>query len=435
MKTTRQMILAVALSAAIAVSGISGETASAEVPGPPYMADATDPAATTLAHDLGISIEEARRRIGWQGPATQLGDELGLMLGERFGGLWFDKDGGGRVKVGIVFGADAQVVEHAQRLIDQWQLATVTDLVPVQTSYAQLERDSGWLGSLVQEANEGASKELASSTLVDHNRLRLKLRIPSGVALTPAQESAVDLARERLGDSLAIASWSGSVERQACTYREEKFVCDAPLRGGLTLYLENGTPWCTTAFYARSLSDNKPYIMTAGHCIFYGGSGFYKAWQPKTGIFHVIGQPHNYSFEGNDDYAIIRIDRPGVDAWNPKPWVYVHESSETVLDPDYYIKGTETSPPDTRVCISGSNLLIITSCGEVQEINWNGETGLARAEYCSDPGDSGAPIYSDHYARGIHAGVVAGHEDDCLNALFQGVSEAAAELNVYVVTV
>lgn len=403
---------------------------------PPYLADAADPAVTTLSHDLGISIEEARRRIGWQGPATQMGQELAPALGEYFGGLWFDKDGAGRVKVGIVIGADAQVVAQAQRLIDEWRLATVTDLVPTQTSYAQLERDSAWLGSLVQEANEGASKDLATSMLVERNQLKLRVRIPYGVALTPAQDAAVSLARDRLGDRLTTASWDGSIKRQACTYREEKFVCDAPLRAGLTLYLSNGTAWCTTAFYSRSLSDNKPYIMTAGHCIFYGGTGYYKAWQPKTGAFHVIGQPHsNWSFEGNDDYALIRIDRPGVDAWNPKPWVYVHESSTTVLDPDYYIRGTNTSPPDTRVCISGSNLVVITSCGEVQEINWNGQTGFALAEYCSDPGDSGAPIYSDHYARGIHHGIVTGHEDDCLYALFQGVTEAAAEMNVYVVTV
>jgi hypothetical protein len=48
---------------------------------PPYLAGATDPAVTTLASDLGISIREAQRRIGWQEPAMQLGEELRQALG------------------------------------------------------------------------------------------------------------------------------------------------------------------------------------------------------------------------------------------------------------------------------------------------------------------------------------------------------------------
>src|SRR5262245_8954346 len=56
----------------------------------PHLADADDPAVTTLAKDVGISIEEARIRIGWQDPAIQMGDELRTSLGEGFGGLWFD---------------------------------------------------------------------------------------------------------------------------------------------------------------------------------------------------------------------------------------------------------------------------------------------------------------------------------------------------------
>jgi hypothetical protein len=34
----------------------------------------------------------------------------------------------------------------------------------------------------------------------------------------------------------------------------------------------------------------------------------------------------------------------------------------------------------------------------------------------------------------IAAGTSAGHDGDCLNALFQGVNEAANELNVHVYT-
>src|SRR5512132_646841 len=74
------------------------QTGGAELP--PYLAEATDPAVTTLASDLGISVQEAQRRIGWQEPAMQLGEELRRALGDRFGGLWFEEGGGGRGRGG-----------------------------------------------------------------------------------------------------------------------------------------------------------------------------------------------------------------------------------------------------------------------------------------------------------------------------------------------
>jgi hypothetical protein len=181
------------------------------------------------------------------------------------------------------------------------------------------------------------------------------------------------------------------------------------------------------AFNARSNSDGKWYVLTAGHC---GGIGTeFRAYQPGTGNHHVIGDVHNRVYAPYDDYAIIRINN--VAGWDPENWVYVHASGDTVVDPDYYINGVSTSPVGTRVCISGSTSG--TDCGDVVEVDFGGAGGFAVAEYCSDYGDSGGAIYSAHKARGIHIGHVAG-TNDCLHAVFQGVTEAANELNVYVVT-
>jgi hypothetical protein len=164
--------------------------------------------------------------------------------------------------------------------------------------------------------------------------------------------------------------------------------------------------------------------MTAGHC---GDEGqHFLAFQPgRTGQYHPIGQVHNSVDIGNDDYAIIKIEN--VPGWDPRNWVYVHDTSDTVLDPEYYINATSTSPEGTRVCISGA--ASGTDCGRVLALNVGGQNGQARASYCSQSTDSGAPIYSDHKARGIHVG---GSPGNCQNALFQGVREAARELNVRV---
>jgi hypothetical protein len=93
------LLLAVTLAGQAAAVG-PGQVGAVDPP--PYLADASHPAVTTLASDRGISIEEAQRRIGWQEPAMELAGELEWALGDRYGDLWFDAAGSGRVKVGIV---------------------------------------------------------------------------------------------------------------------------------------------------------------------------------------------------------------------------------------------------------------------------------------------------------------------------------------------
>jgi streptogrisin C len=416
----RAAVTVFAVAAAL-VAVAAGPAAAAPEP---TLADAQDPAVTTLARDRGISVVEAQRRIGWQLEAAPLADELRAKLGEDFGGLWIDRQSG-RVKVGIVAAASGRASTAARQFADGRRLSAVTDLVTVQHGYAQLERDSAWLGEVIAAANRGGGAPLGSGLRVDQNRL--VLRLPPGATLNAMQRTAVDTVTSRLGSRVVVEHKSGGVERQVCGWSAGDFDCDAPLRGGVRLY-QGSTAWCSTAFNTRSNSDGLWYVMTAGHCGVAGTQ--FRAFQPSTGSFHTVGNVHNSSTAGNNDFAIVRINN--VSGWDPRNWVYVHASGDTSLDPDYTITGTASSPVGTRVCISGSTSG--TDCGDVVELNWDGANGLSRAEYCSDGGDSGGAIYSGHRARGIHVGVVAGHDGDCFNALFQVVSEAATALNVSVVT-
>jgi len=430
----RTVALSLAAVLGVVLAGVASptEATTATQPGPQsapsYLADAYDPAVTTLAKDLGLPIEEAQRRIGWQDPAIQLGNELRTALGERFGGLWLDEADGGRVKIGIVGGTLARATTQAQVSISRWGLGSVSDLVPVRHGYAQLERDSAWLGLAVSAANKTGGAELSSATQVDRNRL--VLRTPAGKTLTATQQATVETAKARLGSRLILQTWSGSVQRQACAWHNDGFNCDAPLRGGVDINTTDPKAGsrCTTAFNARSNSDGRWYVMTAGHCGAVGTE--FQAYQPRTGRYHVIGDVHNRRVADNDDYSIIRINN--VAGWNPRNWVYVHASSDTVRDPNYTIDGISTSPVGTRVCMTGS--VSGTDCGKVLEVNLGGAGGLARASYCAEPGDSGGAIYSGHKARGIHLGRLPGDAGSCVDSVFQGITEAANELNVHVVT-
>jgi streptogrisin C len=402
--------------------------------GPPYLADATDPAVTTLAADRHISIQEARRRIGWQEPAMQLGEELRRALGGRYGGLWFDEAGGGRVKVGLV-GADRS---GAAALIARRQLTAVTDLVAVQHSHADLEQAHAWLSEAIIKANPPAAKGrisgLASALLVDKNQVQLQL--PRGQALNAAQQAAVAAAKRRLGPRLAVGSWSGQTHTEECQWGTGLRIwdCDPPLRGGVGIVSFSGTTrsTCTAGFNVRSTSDFKWYVLTAGHC---GAKG--TTWEgqppnpPPNSWAVIIGKMHNSvnSPSSYNDYGII-ANEGQLSYWNPGPYVYVHPSPDTTPNVQYVIKGVGGSTKDLRVCVSGA--VSGTDCAPVKRTGWPVAGGYAVVDYCTTGGDSGGPVFSGNYARGIHVGAMRG-ATACHDRLYQGVAEATQQLRVSVV--
>jgi streptogrisin C len=409
---------------------------------PPYLADATDPAVTTLARDRRISIQEAQRRMGWQEPAMQLGEELRQALGGRYGGLWFDEAGGGRVKVGLV-GADSSA---AAALIAGRQLTAVTDLVAVQHGYADLEQAHAWLSEAIIKANPPAAKGrisgLASALLVDKNQVQLQL--PRGQALNAAQQAVVAAAKRRLGPRLAVGSWSGQIHTEACEWGLGNPIwdCDPPLRGGVGIVSFSGTSRsiCTAGFNVRSTSDFKWYVLTAGHC---GAKG--TTWEgqppnpPPNSWAAIIGKMHNSvnSSSSYNDYGII-ANESELSYWHPGPHVYVHLSPDTTANSLYPIKAVGGSTKDLRVCVSGAVSgtdcapVKATDCAPVKATGWPVAGGYAVVDYCTTGGDSGAPVFSGNYARGIHVGAMRGTAA-CRDRLYQGVAEATQQLHVSVV--
>jgi hypothetical protein len=364
----------------------------------------------------------------------QLSEELRQALGDRFGGLWFDEAGGGRVKVGLVGSAGGE----AAALIAARRLTAVTDLVPVRHSYAELEQAHAWLSEAVTKANprpaKGQISGLASALLIDKNQVQLQL--PRGQALNAAQQAAVAAAKRRLGPSLAVGAWSGQIHTEECQWGTGLRIwdCDPPLRGGVGIVSFSGTTrsTCTAGFNVRSTSDFKWYVLTAGHC---GAKG--TTWEgqppnpPPNSWAVTIGTMHNSvnSPSSYNDYGII-ANASQLSYWNPGPYVYVHPSPDTTPNVQYIIKGVGGSTKDLRVCVSGA--VSGTDCAPVKRTGWPVAGGYAVVDYCTTGGDSGGPVFSGNYARGIHVGAMRGAAA-CRDRLYQGVAEATQQLHVSVV--
>jgi streptogrisin C len=422
------VLAAVALLAASPAPRARGAPASG--PSVPLLA-ATDPAVVSLARERGISLKAAQTRMAWQQQAGPLSDELERALKDRFGGVWTDRVNG-RVQVATTAapGAAAQ----ARSIVARLGMGAVVDLVSVRHSYPYLYAVSDILGDDVLRANAGAPAPLVTGLATDRNAVVLIL--PKGRALTPSQQRFVANAQRTYGTAVVL-EWSATAytgHKHACYwFRYYGLGCDPPLRGGVFLDDPETPVWgdCTAGFIARSRSDNKPYLLTAGHC---GTATWYTKF--PNGSWHAIGTTWGTpKDDAEGDYQIITINNPGADGWAIRAWVYVSSSLDrdgvagTTYDPEYYISSDGGSKLEDRVCVTGSYGL--TSCGIVSLLNVTTPWGLkhtALTNYCSNPGDSGGPVYVGHVARGIHIGGGNG----CYPQYFQGIGAAENGLNVNV---
>jgi streptogrisin C len=146
---------------------------------------------------------------------------------------------------------------------------------------------------------------------------------------------------------------------------------------------------------------------------------------------HAIGPFHSKVFDSRGDAAIMQVLNPS--GWNARAWVFVTAGPDTGRNEAYTITGDSTSPVGTRVCATGATSAM-SDCGTVRAVgvcvtysNAGNVTvcGLGRASFAVRPGDSGAPVYSSHLARGLVSGATGDGQ-----ALYQGIRGAENLLNV-----
>jgi streptogrisin D len=179
--------------------------------------------------------------------------------------------------------------------------------------------------------------------------------------------------------------------------------------GGQAIY--RGGSRCSAGFNTRS-GSGRNYVLTAGHCTDLGGT-----WTTSGG--QTIGPVAASSFPGND-YGAIWISNPA--ALDPRGGVLHNGAFRDIT-------GASRVPVGSSACKTGSTTG--TTCGTVQAynvtVNYAEGTvrGLTRTNICTQPGDSGGPLYAGSLAQGITSGgTIGGCSQSGFRSFFQPVDEA-----------
>ena len=148
--------------------------------------DALTQDATSYAKAVGVSVEEAKRRLLLQGTIGKLNAILESNESETFGGLWIDNESPD-YKAIVAFTSDGEetVAPYAEEL----GLAEIVEVRTVDTSYADLRMIQANTTSLVEDE---LGIMVASSLTVQNNGLEIYVADPD------ALEKALKKAGKRL---------------------------------------------------------------------------------------------------------------------------------------------------------------------------------------------------------------------------------------------
>jgi Trypsin len=158
-------------------------------------------------------------------------------------------------------------------------------------------------------------------------------------------------------------------------------------------------------------------VLTAGHCTEISSS-----WNDGS---QPIGSTAASSFPGND-YGAISIDDPA--SLDPQGGVLANGGFQD-------ISSAGRVPVGSTVCKTGSTTG--TTCGTVLAydvtVNYAEGTvfGLTETDVCTQPGDSGGPLFAGSQAQGITSGgTIGGCSQGGFRSFFQPADEALSALGL-----
>lgn len=404
--------------------------------GEPFRAGSVDEAVLDeiSAHAIvekypGVTLDDARHQMSIQDDAARATRELSETIPRGAqAGFYIDRFQNGRL---VVLVTDDRSVGSVEGFGLPILVRTVA------RSSEELDAIAAQILSQV-----GDVPELTAFVDVASNSVRVEPYTSAGAA-APAM---VDRLVATYGDAVSVgATVSAPPVARAC-HPDHQF-CSPPLRGGVSvigspMHPSGGTDVCTSAFFVRSNADNRSFMLTAGHCVYWLTAR--RAKQYPAGIFE-IGDWYDVEYGPNVDAAIITIRNPP--GWDAHPWVLVRDSVHTNGDGGYDIDGvgyTANIPIDYLLCHTGA--VSGTSCGPLKAKSVPGRriTSGARVDISTCGGDSGGPFYKEHLGYGL---LNSGQDTFAINAnigmgntfstacgapsVYQGLGGALAAMNVH----
>lgn len=329
-----------------------------------------------FAESLGISFEEACRRLRVQrekGP---------LILGARsafpssFGGSWINHEQSGTIN--LAFTRDAvDPLSQLQHLIPSGASVEVVTV-------ARSERELDEIAFRVR--NDPLLMGMGEDVKYVDVRLDLN-RVIIGASSSRLPELQSHF--EDLGDSVGVEAFDVEVAATACTRTD----CDPPLRGGLRIEESGLSAYCTLGFMARNTLGNR-YAISAGH-----GSCPQKGeyWDHRN---QIIGGVTESMDSGSVDASRIGVSSTSV--FSPGDGYYIWHSDSAQLLQVHYVAIYGEYQPGDYVYKSGARTL--TKRGKIVSINSSAHynTEQIKVASCAYHGDSGAPVY-DYGGGAAHA--------------------------------
>lgn len=380
-----------------------------------------DPAVAYAQDRYGLTRAEAERRVELQPAVARLDRRLRELSPRTYAGAWIDQDNGGLVRL-LTTDADGtasrEAAAHglAEESVEQEVPYSAADLEAFQE---RLLRAARQLSEVVQVGGIETDRN-ALSVVVDPDS-----EVPPEVR---------DIERSHPGSLHVQRGKVRPVKEEACRYP----YCDPPLRGGVEVTkAANGKIYaCTVGFNVKSLSDSKPYILTAGHCLRNTASSTAAWWSKFADLNpHAVGPHHKYVYGATGYSGIVAISNPG--GWllsnTIANWGCCLNGYVTARNESYVVSGTGGSTIGMMLCYSGATSG--TGCGRVTQLGYtsvNGVGGLGVFDAdtpCEGPGDSGGPVFASGTAYGIVHGSTSAISGEC-QKLYQGITDALADMNV-----
>jgi streptogrisin D len=363
--------LAVAIAAALVSPSAQAARPAAQAAPSGWSATAVD----SVARSFGLTHAQAVQRLQEEASAQATAGKLTVALGTRAAGSFIDSASGGLVVNVLDAAAAAQV------------RASGATARMVSRSLASLDRIKASLDRLGAVAGTAWAVDIQSNAVV--------VSVPRGAA---AAATTALLARARsYGSAVRVDRTAGGVSTQA-------------FYGGQAIL--SGGSRCSAGFITRVPSSGNQYVVTAGHCTNIGTN-----WRTSSG--QTIGRTAASRFPG-DDFGAIRIANPT--ALQPRGGVL----NKGVFQD---ITGASRVPVNSTVCKTGSTTG--TTCGRVLRynttVNYPQGTvrGLTTTNVCTQPGDSGGPLFAGRQAQGVTSGGTVG---SCSQAGFRSFFQPADEI-------